>query len=94
MATETSTPSTVGGSSGLRTNHTSDDANRDTSQTNAATIIMIMRTGSVAMVKRKSESGGPKARNVQPANSAIVMMDLLRRWQGQMFVCGGLGLAV
>lgn len=61
-------------------NQTSDDANRATSQTNAAAIRMMMRIGSCMMVNRNMEKGVPKARNVHPANSAKVIF-ICKLWE-------------
>lgn len=55
-------------------NHHMEDRTRERSQKKEAAIRMMMRTGSWAMVKMKRTNGGPKARKVQPKNSAIVIL--------------------
>lgn len=54
-------------------NHHIEDSTRERSQKKEAAIRMMMRTGSWATVKMKRTKGGPKARKVQPKNSAIVI---------------------
>lgn len=54
--------------------HTSDDTRNDSSQPNAAAIMMMIRTGSLATVIANIASGAPNASREQLKNSARVIL--------------------
>lgn len=58
---------------GTTANHTRDDTRNESSQANAAAIMMMMRTGSLAMVSANIAKGAPNASNEQLKNSARVI---------------------
>lgn len=58
---------------GTTANHTIDESRNDRSQANAAAIMMMMRTGSLATVNANMTNGAPKARREQLKNSARVI---------------------
>lgn len=59
--------------------HTKDDSKNDSSHPNAAAIMMMMRTGSLATVNANMTNGAPKARREQLKNSArVILADSLR----------------
>lgn len=56
-------------------NHQSEEVSSESSQKKAAAIMIMIRTGSWAIVTMNIEKGGPNASNVHPTNSMSVMIE-------------------
>jgi len=73
--TEKTTPKAIKSFSGMMAYH-KDEISSDSSQKKAAAMRIMIRTGSLAIVKTNRAKGGPKAMKVQPKNSGNVIFSL------------------
>lgn len=68
------TPNAKYDRNGTTANHTTDDIKNESNHPNAAAIMMMIRTGSLATVNANITNGAPKARREQLKNSARVIL--------------------